>query len=238
MIRLKNVSKIYKKKTQALVDVSLTVEQGEFVYLVGKSGSGKSTLLDLLYGKITPDVGLVAVGDYFLNKLKSNHLCYLRRRLGVVFQDFNLLEHKTVYENIAYVLEVTGHNPSEIETKVMKALDVVELKHKALDYPSDCSGGEQQRVALARAIVHEPSVLIADEPTANLDPRTGFAMVKLLHKINKQGTAVIMATHNYSFIDRLPARVIEMKDGRVISDRSKNHVQLIINNKYGDFFVV
>ncbi|GAA0361982.1 cell division ATP-binding protein FtsE [Alkalibacterium iburiense] len=237
MIRLKDVSKTYKKETHALVDVSLSVEQNEFVYIVGKSGSGKTTLIDLLYGKVKPNKGIVAVEEYFVNHLKSKHLCYLRRKLGVVFQDFRLLEHKTLFENIAYVLEVTGHHPSDIESKVMDALDTVNLKHKALDYPSDCSGGEQQRVAIARAIVHEPAVLIADEPTANLDPRTGFDMVKLLHKINQRGTAVIMATHNYSYIDRLPARVIELENGRVISDRSKNHVQLIINAKYGDFYV-
>lgn len=238
MIRLKQVTKTYKNKVTALSDVSLTIEQGEFVYLVGQSGSGKSTLMKLLYGKEHPTKGYVVVGSRVVNQIKANHLHLLRREVGIVFQEFHLLPQKTVFENIAYVLEVTGHSPTSIEEKVMEALSIVGLKHKALDFPSQCSGGEQQRVALARAIVHRPNVLIADEPTGNLDPNTGFDMLKLLHRINKTGTTVIMATHDYSFVERMPSRVIELNQGKIKRDRSKNHALLLYSMKTGDYFVV
>lgn len=238
MIRLKNVFVRYKNAVPALTDFSLTVDQGEFVYLIGKSGSGKSTLLNLLYGKVKPTSGQVAVGRYFLNHLKVGHLHRLRRNIGVVFQDYQLLEYKTVYENIAYVLEVTGCHHSLIKERVIEVLEFVGLKHKALVFPSDCSGGEQQRIAIARAIVHKPEVLIADEPTGNLDPRTAVDMLNLLHKINKTGTTVIMATHDYSFVERVPSRVVEVEKGKLKRDRSKDHAILILNNKLGDTYVV
>ncbi|WP_161878898.1 cell division ATP-binding protein FtsE [Alkalibacterium sp. MB6] len=238
MIRLKQVSKTYKNKVTALTDISLTIDQGEFVYLVGQSGSGKSSLMKLLYGKEYPTQGYVVVGSRVVNQIKANHLHLLRREVGIVFQEFHLLPQKTVYENVAYVLEVTGHSTASIEEKVMDALTTVGLKHKALDFPSQCSGGEQQRVAIARAIVHRPGILIADEPTGNLDPKTGYDMLKLLHKINKTGTTVIMATHDYSFVERMPSRVIELNKGKIKSDRSKNHTLLLYSMKTGDYFVV
>ncbi|PRY77522.1 cell division ATP-binding protein FtsE [Alkalibacterium olivapovliticus] len=239
MIRILNVSKQFKKtETQALLDVSLDIDQGEFVYLIGKSGSGKSTLLKQLYGEVKPTKGHIIFDSLIVNKLKSKELPNLRRKVGVVFQEYKLLEYKTVYENIAYVLEVTGVEEELIEERVMEALKTVGLKHKALDYPQDCSGGEQQRVAIARAIVHKPKVLIADEPTGNLDPRTSLLMLRLLHKINKTGTTVIMATHDYSFVNHMPARVIRLENGQVKSDRSKNHTLLILNNTMGEYYVV
>ncbi|MCC5895789.1 MAG: cell division ATP-binding protein FtsE [Alkalibacterium sp.] len=239
MIRIINVSKSYKKTdTQALIDVSIDIDQGEFIYLIGKSGSGKSTLLKHLYGQVNPTQGHVVFDSFVVNKLKSKELPALRRQVGVVFQEYNLLDHKTVYENVAYVLEVTGVEDHLIEHKVMEALTTVGLKHKALDYPSDCSGGEQQRVAIARAIVHKPKVLIADEPTGNLDPRTSLLMLRLLHKINKSGTTVIMATHDYSFVNHMPARVVRLENGKVKSDRSKNHTLLILNNTMGEYYVI
>ncbi len=239
MIRILNVSKQFKKiETQALLDVSLDIDQGEFIYLIGKSGSGKSTLLKHIYGQVTPTSGHVVFDSLIVNKLKSKELPNLRRQVGIVFQEYNLLDYKTVFENVAYVLEVTGVEEDLIEELVMEALTTVGLKHKALDYPTDCSGGEQQRVAIARAIVHKPKVLIADEPTGNLDPRTGLLMLRLLHKINKTGTTVIMATHDYSFVNHMPARVVRLENGKVQSDRSKNHTLLILNNTMGEYYVI
>lgn len=239
MIRILNVSKKYKKTSMPVLSgVQVDIDQGEFIYLIGKSGSGKSTLLKHLYGEIIPTEGHIVFDSFIVNQLKSNQLPILRRQIGVVFQDFHLLKYKTVFENVAYVLEVTGVDEDLIEEKVMEALTTVGIKHKALDYPSDCSGGEQQRVAIARAIVHKPKVLIADEPTGNLDPRTSLLMLRLLHKINKTGTTVIMATHDYNFVQHMPARVIRLEDGKVKSDRSKNHTLLILNNTMGEYYVV
>lgn len=239
MIRLIRLFKKYHKdEPSALQDVSIDIEQGEFVYLMGKSGSGKSTLLKHLYGQVKPDKGHVVIDSFVVSQLKRKDLFKLRRHVGVVFQDFQLLHYKTVYDNVAYVLEVTNTSEKVIEKKVMKALKIVGLSQKALEYPGDCSGGEQQRIAIARAIVHEPKILIADEPTGNLDPRTSLSMLKLLHKINKTGTTVIMSTHDYSFVERMPARVIHLSEGKVKSDRSKNHTLLILNNTMGEYYVV
>lgn len=239
MIRLIRLFKKYDKDEPfALQDVSLDIEQGEFVYLIGKSGSGKSTLLKHLYGQVKPDRGHVVVDPYVVNQLKPKDLFRLRRHVGVVFQNYNLLQYKTVYDNVAYVLEVTNTDEKVIEKKVMKALKTVGLSQKALEFPNNCSGGEQQRIAIARAIVHEPHILIADEPTGNLDPRTSLNMLKLLHKINKAGTTVIMSTHDYSFVEHMPARVIQLSEGKVKSDRSKNHTLLILNNTMGEYYVI
>lgn len=239
MIRLIRLSKKYHKNEPfALQDVSLDIDQGDFIYLIGKSGSGKSTLLKHLYGQVTPDIGHVVIDSFVVSQLKASELYKLRRHVGVVFQDYNLLQYKTVYDNVAYVLEVTNTDEKKIETKVMQALKTVGLSQKALDYPGDCSGGEQQRIAIARAIVHKPKILIADEPTGNLDPRTSLSMLRLLHKINKTGTTVIMSTHDYSFVEHMPARVVQLADGKVKSDRSKNHTLLILNNTMGEYYVV
>ncbi|MCC5890727.1 MAG: cell division ATP-binding protein FtsE [Alkalibacterium sp.] len=239
MIRLIRLSKKYHKNEPfALQDLSVDIDQGEFVYLIGKSGSGKSTLLKHLYGQVKPDQGHVVIDSFVVSQLKANELFKLRRQVGVVFQDYNLLQYKTVYDNVAYVLEVTNTDEKVIESKVMQALKTVGLSQRALDYPGNCSGGEQQRIAIARAIVHEPKILIADEPTGNLDPRTSLSMLRLLHKINKSGTTVIMSTHDYSFVEHMPARVIQLSEGKVKSDRSKNHTLLILNNTMGEYYVV
>lgn len=239
MIRLIRLFKQYHKREPfALWDVSLDIEQGEFVYLMGESGSGKSTLLNHLYANETPSAGHVAVDSFIINQLKPNERFKLRRHVGVVFQDYTLLEYKTVFDNVAYVLEVTNTTPKEIEDKVMDALTMVGLRDKALDFPHDCSGGERQRIAIARAIVHQPLILIADEPTGNLDPRKSLDILTLLHKINKSGVTVIMSTHDYRLVEHMPARVVRLSGGKVISDRSKDHTLLILNNRLGDCYVV
>ncbi|GAB2491325.1 cell division ATP-binding protein FtsE [Alkalibacterium psychrotolerans] len=239
MIRLIQLSKKYHKNDPyALQDISVDIEKGEFVYLIGKSGSGKSTLLKHLYGHVKPDTGHVLMDSFVVSQLKAKDMYKLRRQVGVVFQDFSLLQYKTVFDNVAYVLEVIKTDEKEIEAKVMRALKIVGLSQRALDFPGNLSGGEQQRVAIARAIVHEPKFLIADEPTGNLDPRTSLSVLKLLHKINKTGTTVIMSTHDYSFVEHMPARVIALADGKIKSDRSKNHTLLILNNTMGEYYVV
>lgn len=239
MIRLIRLFKKYHKlEPYALEDISIDIEQGEFVYLIGKSGSGKSTLLKHLYGHVKPDKGHVLLDSTLVSQLKAKEMFKLRRQVGVVFQDFKLLQYKTVFDNVAYVLEVTNTNEQEIETKVMQSLKTVGLSQRALDLPDNLSGGEQQRIAIARAIVHDPKILIADEPTGNLDPRTSLSVLRLLHKINKSGTTVIMSTHDYSFVEHMPARVIALADGKIKSDRSKNHTLLILNNTMGEYYVV
>lgn len=239
MIRLIRLFKKYQRnEPYALEDVSVDIEQGEFVYLIGKSGSGKSTLLKHLYGQVKPDTGHVLLDSFIVSQLKAKELFKLRRQVGVIFQDYKLLQYKTVFDNVAYVLEVTNTDEKEIEKKVMKALKTVGLSQRALDYPGELSGGEQQRIAIARAIVHEPKILIADEPTGNLDPRTSLSVLRLLHKINKSGTTVIMSTHDYSFVEHMPARVIALAEGKIRSDRSKNHTLLILNNTMGEYYVV
>lgn len=241
MISLNNVSKVYKKnkqKTVALRNVSLKIEQGEFVYLMGESGSGKSTLMKLLYQQEKVSRGTVQVGNYSVSRLKEKEVHLLRRDIGVVFQDFRLLPERTVFENIAYVLEVTEHDKETIKRKTLEALDVVRLKHKFLEYPHNLSGGEQQRVAIARAIVNEPSVLLADEPTGNLDPFTAREIMRLFYRINNQGTTVVMATHDHKLVEQIPYRVVVLENGKVKRDRSKEHMGLIYNEKMGDYYVV
>lgn len=238
MILLDKISKQYKDGTKALQNVSLEVETGEFIYLKGKSGSGKSTLLKILFGQEKVSKGRVAVSNYNVTLLKNNRMHELRRKMGFVFQDYQLLQYKTVYENIAYVLEVTDHPVDEIKDRVVEALETVGLKHKVFDYPSDCSGGEQQRIAIARAIVHNPIILLADEPTGNLDPYTAYGILKLLHKINQSGTTVIMATHDQSFLDKIPSRIIELDNGFVSKDRSKNHTMLLLSSRMGEQYVI
>lgn len=238
MISLNKVSKVFKDGTKALQQVSLEVEEGEFVYLKGKSGSGKSTLLKTLYGQEKIISGQIYVADVPVHTTKSKKLHTLRRKIGVVFQDFQLLSYLTVFENIAYVLEVTGVPKEEINDKVIHALDVVGLKHKIFEYPKHCSGGEQQRIAIARAIVHEPVILLADEPTGNLDPANAYQILKLLHKINQTGTTVIMATHDQSLVDKMPSRVIEMESGILTKDRSKSHTMLLLSSRMGEQYVL
>lgn len=234
MIELKNVSKTYRKEVQALKNVSLFIADGEMVYLTGKSGSGKSTLLKLLYKGEDPTKGLVRVNDWNIAKIDSRDTYKLRRDVGVVFQDFKLLPALTVYENVAYVLEVIGKGSDEIKEAVMDSLKLVDLVHKKDAYPYECSGGEQQRVAIARAICKKPSILVADEPTGNLNPEIAEEIMRLFYRINKQGTTVIMATHNWKIIEKFPYRVLEMDEGKLASDRSKNHVSILVSEDFNE----
>ena len=234
MIELKNVSKTYRKGVQALKNISLFIADGEMVYLTGKSGSGKSTLLKLLYKGEDPSKGLVRVNDWNISKMDDRDIYKLRRDVGVVFQDFKLLPSLTVYENVAYVLEVIGKDPFEIEKAVMEALRMVNLVGKANMYPNQCSGGEQQRVAIARAICKNPSVLIADEPTGNLNDEIAEEIMRVFHRINKQGTTVVMATHNWKLIEQFPYRVLEMEEGELASDRSKNHISILVSEDFNE----
>ena len=221
MIEFKNVSKVYENGSTALDNVCITINDGEFVLICGHSGAGKSTLFKLLTHEVTPDSGLVIVDEFDVTKLKRSKIPKLRRKLGVVFQDFRLLPNKSVAENIAFALEVIEEKPKVIKEKVAHVLELVGLSDKANDLPEDLSCGEQQRVATPRAIVNRPSVLIADEPTGNLDPNTSKDIVDLFKHINNFGTTVIMVTHNMDIVTYLNKRVIELKDGRVLSDNMR-----------------
>ena len=221
MIEFKNVSKVYDNGSVALDDVCLTINDGEFILVCGHSGAGKSTLFKLLTHEVVPDAGTVIVDDFDVTRMKRSKIPKLRRKLGVVFQDFRLLPNKTVAENIAFALEVIEEKPKIIKEKVSHVLDLVGLSEKANDLPEDLSGGEQQRVAIARAIVNRPTVLIADEPTGNLDPDTSKDIVELFKHINNFCTTVIMVTHNMDLVSYLNKRVIRLKDGRVQSDNMR-----------------
>lgn len=221
MIQFNHVNKVYDNGSLALDDVTIHIEKGEFVLICGPSGAGKSTFIKLLSHEVVPDSGTVIVNDMEISHLKKRKIPYLRRRLGIVFQDFRLLPNKTVAENIAFALEVIEEKPKVIKERVAAVLDMVGLGHKADDLPQDLSGGEQQRVAIARAIVNKPLVLIADEPTGNLDPNTSKGIVELFKTINNSGTTIVMVTHDMEMVRYLNKRVIALEDGRVISDRMR-----------------
>lgn len=221
MIQFNHVNKVYDNGSLALDDVTIHIEKGEFVLICGPSGAGKSTFIKLLSHEVVPDSGTVIVNDMEVSHLKKRKIPYLRRRLGIVFQDFRLLPNKTVAENIAFGLEVIEEKPKVIKERVAAVLDMVGLGHKADDLPQDLSGGEQQRVAIARAIVNKPLVLIADEPTGNLDPNTSKGIVELFKTINNSGTTIVMVTHDMEMVKYLNKRVIALEDGRVISDRMR-----------------
>ncbi|HFI0517979.1 TPA: cell division ATP-binding protein FtsE [Streptococcus suis] len=221
IIEMKDVSKKYGNGTTALRNVSVNVEAGEFAYIVGPSGAGKSTFIKLLYREEKLDKGSLIVGKFDLAKIKKRDVPLLRRSVGVVFQDYKLLPKKTVFENIAYAMEVIGEKPRNIKKRVMEVLDLVGLKHKIRSFPNELSGGEQQRIAIARAIVNNPKVLIADEPTGNLDPENSWEIMNLLERINLQGTTVLMATHNSQIVNTLRHRVIAIEDGRLVRDEEK-----------------
>lgn len=223
MISISNVSKTYKgAPAPALNDVSLEIQKGDFVFLVGASGSGKSTLLRLMFREETPSSGQVFVLGENLVRIPSRRVPFFRRKIGVVFQDFRLLPNKTVFENVAFTLQVLGKSSAFISEAVPDVLNLVGLGEKARRLPSELSGGEQQRVALARAIVNKPAILLADEPTGNLDPETAGGIMALLEKINLSGTTVVMATHDVGTVDRLKRRVIELKGGIVVRDDRKS----------------
>ncbi len=238
MIKMKNVAKTYPKGVKALRDISVTIKDGEFVYLVGASGSGKSTRAKLIIREEKMTHGQMEVCGYNLAKLKSSDVPKLRREIGVVFQDYKLLNDRTVFENIAYALEVIGTNPEEIEPRVMEALTQVELEAKANLKPTELSGGEQQRVGIARAIVNRPKMLIADEPTGNLDPKTALEIMRLFYRINLQGTTIIMVTHNRSIVNKVRNRVLEIKDGQLVGDESKNNGSLQYDYASGDYILI
>lgn len=218
IIEMKDVSKKYGNGTTALREVSVSIETGEFTYIVGPSGAGKSTFIKLLYREEKIDKGSLTVGNFNLAKIKRKDVPLLRRSVGVVFQDYKLLPRKTVFENIAYAMEVIGEKPRNIKKRVMEVLDLVGLKHKIRSFPNELSGGEQQRIAIARAIVNNPKVLIADEPTGNLDPENSWEIMNLLERINLQGTTILMATHNSQIVNTLRHRVIAIENGRVARD--------------------
>jgi cell division transport system ATP-binding protein len=221
VIRLDQVSKTYKKTVCALRNVSMDIQKGEFVFLVGPSGSGKSTFIKLLLKDEDPDRGEIFVAGKRLNGMKSWRIPALRRELGCVFQDFKLLQSKTVFENIAFALEVIGKPRHVVLRTVPEVLELVGLRHKTDAYPHELSGGEQQRVSVARAFVNRPRILLCDEPTGNLDPNTSVGIMKLLDRINRTGTTVVMATHDQHIVDSMRRRVIELHDGQVVRDQSR-----------------
>lgn len=221
MIELKEVTKEYSKGIAALNGVSLKIEQGEFVFIVGDSGSGKSTLIRLLLKELEPTSGTITVMGKELGKMKHKAIPYYRRRMGVVFQDFRLLKDRNVYENIAFTLRVTETATRVLKKKVPAALSLVGLAQKYKSYPKELSGGEQQRVAIARAIVNEPSILLADEPTGNLDPVNSWEIMKILEEANKRGTTVVVVTHNHEIVNAMKKRVITMQKGNIVSDTKK-----------------
>lgn len=220
MILLDRVTKVYNRKSTALDRISLHVEPKEFVIIVGKSGAGKSTLLKLLTKEEKPTSGKIVIGGLDYDKLRDRDIPLVRRKIGVVFQDFKLLPQKTVFENVAFALEIVGVGNHEIQNTVPKVLDIVGLKGKEHRMPDELSGGERQRVAIARAIVRQPKILIADEPTGNLDPKHAWDVIKVLEKINHYGTTVLLTTHNQDIVNRLKRRVVTIEGGRVVSDRA------------------
>jgi cell division transport system ATP-binding protein len=226
MIRFENVSKVFPEDMVVLEDVSLVIDEGEFVSLVGQSGAGKSTLLKLIYAEEEPTSGVVYFGDRAIGSIKRKHLPFYRRNIGTVFQDFKLFSQKTAFENVAYALEVYGKTTPEIQEEVPQVLDIVGLGDKAHRYPRQLSGGEQQRVSLARALVHQPKVIVADEPTGNLDPVSTRDIIQLLLEINKLGTTVILATHNKTIVDQIGRRVVTLEKGRVVRDEQQGKYQL------------
>lgn len=226
MISFQNVSKQYNSDEPALKDVSFKVVPKEFVSIVGRSGAGKSTLVKLLIAEEQPSKGRVIFGHYDVGKLKASELPKLRRHIGVVFQDFRLLTTKSSYENIAFALEVAGRPQNEINDLVMEVLDIVGLAGKEDNYPHELSGGEKQRVAIARAMVSRPDLIIADEPTGNLDPLNTLEVVNLLTQINELGTTVILATHNKEVVNQLGKRVIVLENGRVVRDEENGRYTL------------
>jgi cell division transport system ATP-binding protein len=228
MIVFQGVSKTYNNgEATALEDVTFEVQPGEFISLAGRSGAGKSTIIKLLIGEDRPTKGRVFFGQYEVNKLHDKELPAFRRHIGVVFQDFRLLPMKNAYENVAFALEVAGRPQREIEELVPQVLDMVGLGDKMKNFPSELSGGERQRVAIARAMIHRPEVVIADEPTGNLDPFHTFEIVKLLEKINQLGTTVVLATHDKEVINSLERRVITLDKGRIVRDEEKGKYILV-----------
>lgn len=221
MIEMQDVWKVYPNGTAALNGISVKIDKGEFVYVVGPSGAGKSTFIKLMYRETRPTQGHIFVNGFNIERLKNRKVPLLRRNIGVVFQDFKLLPKLTAYENVAFALEVIGASHKQIKRRVGDALEWVGLQDKAVMLPSQLSGGEQQRIAVARSLVNNPAVIIADEPTGNLDPDTSWGIMKLLQRINDRGTTIVMATHNKDIVNSLRKRVIAIETGRIVRDESK-----------------
>ena len=215
------MEKTYKNGVNALYDLNLEIKKGEFIFVIGATASGKSTLIKMLYREEKPSKGEIYVGGINVAKVKNNKVYKLRRKIGIVFQDYKLLPKLTAYENVAFALEIYGLPSDEIRKKVLKALDLVGLKSKSKSFPTQMSGGEQQRVAIARAIVNSPKLLICDEPTGNLDPDTSLEIMKVIEKINDLGTTVVMATHDRAMVEKMKKRVIVLEDGKLIKDYEK-----------------
>jgi cell division transport system ATP-binding protein len=221
MIEMQNVYKTYPNGVLAVNGISVKINQGEFVYVVGPSGAGKSTFIKMMYREEKPTKGSIMINGVNLAKLKEKKVPLLRRNIGVVFQDFKLLPNLTVYENVAYALEVIEEQPKIIKKRVMEVLDLVRLKHKARFLPNELSGGEQQRVSIARSIVNSPKVMIADEPTGNLDPETSWEIMNIFEEINNRGTTIVMATHNREIVNTVKKRVIAIENGKIARDEMR-----------------
>ena len=221
LIRIQHVNKRYKTGVMAIKDLDLAITKGDFIFVIGSTGCGKSTLIKMLYREEKPTSGNIFVGGLNVGRLRNGKVYKLRRRIGVVFQDFKLLPKSTVYENVAFALEIFGATKTEIHEKVIKVLDLVGLKHKVKSYPNQLSGGEQQRVAIARAIVNGPKLLICDEPTGNLDKDTSMEIMKVLEEVNKLGTTIIMVTHDTSICKAMNKRVVQLDAGRIVKDYKK-----------------
>lgn len=221
MILMEDVHKVYPNGVTALNGINVEIKQGEFVFIVGQSGAGKSTFIKLMYREEKPTKGKIIINDINLNQMKESRVPYLRRQIGVIFQDFKLLPKLTVYENVAYALEVIEESPRMIRSRVMEVLDEVGLKNKARMLPAELSGGEQQRVSIARAIVNRPKIVIADEPTGNLDPETSWGIMRTFEEINDKGTTIIMATHSKEIVDSFKKRVIAIEDGVIVRDEQR-----------------
>ncbi len=220
MIRFIDIQKTYDNGTKALKEVSLRIDDGEFAFLVGPSGSGKSTIIKLITGEISPNGGKIMVNGFNMNDIRPSQIPYMRRTLGVIFQDFRLIDKKTVKENLTFAMRAVGASPREIRKRIPYVLDLVGLRTKENRYPAQLSGGEQQRVAIARALVNNPQMIIADEPTGNLDPQRSFEIMMLLEKINELGTTMLVVTHERELVDRFSKRVIAIDNGRIISDET------------------
>ena len=235
MIEFQNVSKTYPNGTHALNDVSLRIDKGEFVFIVGASGAGKSTFLKLIMHEETPTSGEIVINGNKLSKLKRRDVPYLRRHMGIVFQDFRLIEKMTVFDNVAFAMRAVGESTSTIKKRVPYVLDLVGLKDKMKNKPSELSGGEQQRVSLARALVNNPEIIVADEPTGNVDPELSYEIIELLNEINSMGTTVLVVTHEHELVREFDQRVITIDKGRVISDnRGSRRYSGYENEDYGD----
>lgn len=221
MITFTNVSKVYANGTNALTDINMEIDQGEFVFIVGSSGAGKSTFLKLIMCEEQPTEGEIVINDTVISKLRRRKVPYLRRTMGIVFQDFRLIDSMSVYDNVAFAMHVVGATPQEIRRRVPYMLSLVNLQEKAKSRPKELSGGEQQRVGLARALINNPKLIIADEPTGNVDPALSFEIVDLLSEINRRGTTILMVTHEHGLVKHFHRRIVEIQGGRIVADTGK-----------------